>query len=129
MNIGTMVFVYRKKDETASHLVKAVNGVQPEVGFVTYLNFDGSVNVAGFAADGSLFTLTGLKTAGSLNPPTLPYYSLTPPTAAKPVVTTGSGTAAPSPSPSPSPAPSTQHATKDSQSTTKAVGALPVVTR
>jgi hypothetical protein len=118
MNIGDQVFVYRKKPENESHFVKAINQVQPEPGIVSFMNFDGSVNVGGFSADGSPFALTGLKPPGNLNPPTLPYYTTTPPAAAKPVVTTG--VAQPL---------ATQHATKDSQSTNKAVGALPVVTR
>jgi hypothetical protein len=125
MNIGTPVFVYRLKPEAESHFVKPINAVQPEAGFVTFLNFDGSINVGGFAADGSAFALQGLKVAGSLNPPTLPYYSLSAPAAAKPVVTGGGPVAQPR---SATPA-STQHGFQDTQSTNKAVGALPVVTR
>jgi hypothetical protein len=94
VNIGTPVFVYRLKPLAESHLVKAINAIQPEVGWVTFVNFDGSINVGGFAADGSVFSAVALKPAGSLTPPTLPYYSLSLPPAPKPVVT-GSGPTAP----------------------------------
>jgi hypothetical protein len=79
MIIGDKVFVARALAPGQTHFVKPSEPAQPEIGFVTYVNSNGSVNVAGFAADGSLFSLVGLDVGDDPISPSLPYYSVTAP--------------------------------------------------
>jgi hypothetical protein len=125
MNIGDVIFVFRKKPEAESHFIRAVAQVQPEPAMVSFINFDGSVNVGGFTATGEPFALTGLKVADAKTPPTLPYYGTSPPTALKPVVTSGPGTAQPAVQPHAA----TGAPIPGAQQTNKAASAKPVVTR
>lgn len=86
MNIGDKVFVYRDRPKAESHLT--TGPAQPEVGFITFVK--GLVaHIAGFAADGSIFSLLNAPLfSGSGPAPKESHFTteaLPPP---KPVVTT-----------------------------------------
>ena len=65
MNIGDKVFVYRPNLKAEWHLA---NDLQPEVGLVTMLNDDGTVNVAGFTHDARSFSLISVPVQTNYDP-------------------------------------------------------------
>lgn len=85
MNLGEKVYVYRDKAPAESHMVKPFVPAQAELAWVVYVNLDGSVNVAGYSADGGAFAIANLKKDSKVKP----YFVTTAPAASqsKPVVT------------------------------------------
>lgn len=106
MTLLAQVQIWRKGIEELTHVSAAADVPQPEIGWITFEGKDDEVVVAGFAADGSTYTVRGkLKELTTKPKIEKPQKELQPIPVLKESPPSPSGSFTPSPSPSPAPPP------------------------